>query len=241
VVDTIESARGKNSALRSDEELIARVAGGDRVAFDQLVRRYYRKIYATCFRLLNNREEAEDAVQDVFLKIYRNASSFKQEKRFSTWVYRVAVNHCLNRLRWKKKRRWLSLDGFVRKNNEVENDARLGDFVEEKDVLQPDEQLLRQERAWAVRKAIAALPEQQRVAVILHRYEGLSYKEIAEVMGTSVSSVEARLHRAKVALAKKLVELLELTEKDGARVGLEDGSQRERMVERNERDVRGEP
>ncbi len=210
VVNTVKNGRQKRSAVRSDEELMALVVEGDRVAFDQLVRRYYRKIYATCYRLLNNREEAEDAVQDVFLKVYRNAASFKQEKRFSTWVYRVAVNHCLNRLRWKKKRRWLSLDRFVRKSGEEENGTRLADFVEEKKVLQPDENLLRAERAWAVRKAIASLPEQQRVAVILHRYEGLSYKEIADVMGTSVSSVEARLHRAKVALAKKLADLLEL-------------------------------
>ena len=208
----MKNSDGGKSPLPSDEELMARVVEGDRVAFDRLVRRYYRKVYATCFRLLNSREEAEDAVQDVFLKVYRNAASFKLDLRFSTWVYRVAVNDCLNRLRWKKKRRWLSLDSLVKKSEDGEEGTRLGDLVEQKSAARPDEDLLRAERAEAVRRAIASLPEQQRVAVILHRYEGLSYKEIAEVMGTSVSSVEARLHRAKLSLARKLANLLELEE-----------------------------
>jgi RNA polymerase sigma-70 factor (ECF subfamily) len=192
-----------------DSELMARAASGDRLAYDRLIRRYYRKVYATSYRLLGSAEDAEDATQEIFLKVYKAARSFDPNLRFSTWLYRISLNHCLNVLRWRRRRRWLSLNALLRpQESEADGDEYASLFRAQ--VPQPDDLLEREERAGAVRKAIESLPEKQRIAIILHRYEGMSYKEIAEVMGTSVASVESRLHRAKEALAEKLADLLEI-------------------------------
>ncbi|MDZ7374746.1 MAG: RNA polymerase sigma factor [candidate division KSB1 bacterium] len=202
----------ESTSQRPDEEdgqLMIRAAAGDRWAYDRLVRRYYRKVYATSYRILGSSEDAADATQEIFLKVYSAASSFRPELRFSTWLYRICLNHCLNVLRWRKRRRWLSLNALLRSQAADEEGDELASLF--RDVAAgPDELVEKNERAEAVRKAIESLPEKQRIAVILHRYEGLNYREIAEVMGTSVASVESRLHRAKLALAEKLAELLEL-------------------------------
>jgi len=202
-----------------DSALMLRSANGDRWAFDRLVRRYYRKVYSTSYRLLGNPQEAEDATQEIFLKVYKAARSFQPHLSFSTWLYRISVNHCLNVLRWKRRRRFLSLNALLRPDRDEPDPEEFSSFVRAHSSSRPDEQLEKSERAEAVRRAIESLPEKQRVAVILHRYEGLSYKEIAEVMGTSVSSVESRLHRAKVALAAKLADLLEIETPSGRSEG----------------------
>jgi len=182
-----------------EKELIAKIGGGDHAAFKVLFETYKSTIFNVCFRMLGNRQEAEDITQDVFFQVYRSASRFRSESKLSFWLYRIAMNLCLNYQKKKRRARWFSLDVLFESSQENTKDTP-GSPDNRPDVL-----LEKSEKERMVQQAINSLPKQQRVAVILHRYEGLSYQEIAEVMACSVSSVESRLHRAKVSLAKKLL------------------------------------
>lgn len=183
----------------NDDVLIARFQAGDEKSFDALVHRYERKVRALCMHYLFDSQEVEDSAQEIFIKIYRGLNHFTPQAQFNTWLYRIAINHCLNVLRSKRRRQWLQ--PFSRFSKD-----RLIHLFESKGADDdPLQEIERNERIQKVRAAIAALPEEQRTAVILHRYEGLSYQQIAEVMGCSVAAVEARLHRAKQKLFRLLV------------------------------------
>jgi len=175
-----------------DDELVLQFQQGDEHAFDLLVKRYEKTVGRGCFRFLNNVEDARDAAQDIFIKIYYGLHQFKPNAKFSTWLYRIMVNHCLNEIRARKRRSWLSK--FTKDRD---------DFVEPP--LPEDEtpvgEMEMLERKAAVEAAISALDEKLRTAVILHKYQGLSYKEIADVQKISLSAVESRIHRAKKKLA----------------------------------------
>lgn len=180
-------------------ELIKRLQAGDHVAFKQMFDTYNAMIFNVCFRMVENRQEAEDVTQDVFLKAYKSLKQFRSESKLSTWLYRIAINCCLNHQRKLKHARWFFLDFFPESSEEkIKNLQTSADN-------RPDIILEKSERERVVQQAINSLPKKQRVAVILHRYEELSYKEIAEVMVCSVGSVESRLHRAKENLTKKLL------------------------------------
>jgi len=186
-----------------DAALVERFRGGDAGAYEELVRRYQDKVMATCVRMLGNREDAEDAAQEVFVKVYDALPRFDPRAKFSTWLFRVTTNHCLNVLRARRVRRLFSLqhsdaepDGYLRL---AERDPHPG----------PDGDVEQQELGRALWKAIDSLPESQKVATVLARFGNLSYAEIAEVMETSVSAVESILHRAKRRLYRELSHLLE--------------------------------
>jgi RNA polymerase sigma-70 factor (ECF subfamily) len=185
-----------------DDELVARLKQGDRTAYGELFETHSSLVFNVCHRILGNRADADDVTQDVFLHAYDALPRFRGEARLSTWLYRIAVHLSLNRQRRRKRERWLALE-FL---EEPENELPSRDIVSSDDT--PDIIAEKQETKQIMQAAINALPEQQRVALILHRYEGLPYEEIAEVMQTSVASVESRLHRAKRNLARKLVPLL---------------------------------
>jgi len=182
-----------------EKKIIAKISAGDHSAFKELFDDYKVEIFNICYRILGNRQEAEDVTQDVFFQVYKSASRFRFESKLSFWLYRIAVNLSLNHQKKKKRAQWFSLDVLL--EGIQENIERAAVSPESG----PDVLLEKSEKAFIVQQAIDVLPKQQRVAVILHRYEGLSYQEIAEVMACSVSSVESRLHRAKVSLAKKLL------------------------------------
>lgn len=186
-----------------DDELVARIKQGDRTAYRELFETYNSLVFNVCHRILGNRADAEDVTQDVFLRAYDALPGFRGEARLSTWLYRIAVHLSLNRQRRRKRERWLALE-FL---EEPENELPSRDIVSSDDT--PDIIAEKRERTQFVQTAMSALPEEQRVALILRHYEGLSYEEIADVMQTSVASVESRLHRAKRNLAKKLVPLLD--------------------------------
>ena len=160
-----------------------------------LFKQYYSRIYNVCVRLLDSREEAEDITQDVFVKAYKAYGNFRWESELGTWLFRIAVNLCLNHQRRGKRRRWMSLDVFE-DNSEV--------YVIPDRSLQPDEAVQKSELERIVQKAINRLPGRQRVALILSRYEELSYKQIAETMNCSIPAVESLLHHAKQNLVKRL-------------------------------------
>lgn len=151
-------------------------------------------VYNVCLRMLGNPEDAEDAAQDVFIKIHSAIGTFRGDAKLSSWIYRITVNVCLNQERRKKWARWVSLDFLF--TPEGEEMAGNEDSA--------DQSLEVEERIRAVRKAIQSLPRSQRTAVILQRYENLSYQEIAYIMDKSLSAVEALLHRAKQNLVKRL-------------------------------------
>jgi RNA polymerase sigma-70 factor (ECF subfamily) len=171
-----------------------------RLVLQQFVEEHQSMIYNVCFRLLGNQQDAEDIAQDVFVKAYEKYGLFKGESRVSTWLYRIAVNLSLNLLKRRKRVRWMTLD-FEKEDTEALP------IHEPRSVEQPDLELEQSELGLTLQEAIQSLPEKQKTAFILHKLEGLSHQQISEILDISISSVEARIHRAKQSLRKKLVHL----------------------------------
>lgn len=181
--------------------LITGIQNNDQGAFKLLVKKYQRMVVNVCFAIVHNQTDAEDISQDVFLEIYRNAGSFRGDASLSTWLYRIATNRSLNFVRDNKRRRFLQQleDAFSGgKNRNQEISEHRSD--------QPDHEITSRQRAEMLHKAIDRLPEKQRTAFVLNKYEDLSYQQIAEVMQLSLSSVESLIHRAKSNLQEQLLE-----------------------------------
>ncbi len=173
-----------------DAELVARTRGGHREAFSELVRRHHERIFQTVYALVGNRDDADDLVQDVFLKAYCSLSSFQGQSQFYTWLYRIGVNCCLD---WMKSRN-------RRKNLLQEKTER---HEPEKAFSHPeasDRRVLRRELQEILEEALATLPPEYRSAVVLREIDGLSYDEIASVLGCSDGTVKSRLFRARARL-----------------------------------------
>jgi len=188
----------------NDRELIGKVAAGDQSAFKELVDRYQALVINTCYNLLGNRDDAEDVAQEVFFQVYKSVKKFRQEAKLSTWIYRIAVNRSLNSIRDRKRFGWLrSLSSLL------EGERQQVTNLPASNSDQPDAALEKKEQNEKVQKAIDSLPKRQKTAFLLHKYEGLSYQEIAEIMQWSLSSVESLIHRAKANLKKKLIHYLE--------------------------------
>lgn len=163
-----------------DAVLVRAAAAGSPEAFDLLVERHRRQVYQVCYRYAGNHEDANDLAQEVFIRAYRGLGSFRGESAFSTWLYRVAVNVCLN----ERARGRPRLEAL-----EVARQVGSGDPP-------VDEQVAATERAAQVRAAVARLPARQRLTVLLRVYEGLTHEEIARVLGTSVGTVKANFFHA---------------------------------------------
>ena len=190
--------------MRLDErELIQRIVAKDDAAFRTLVELYQSSVLSACYRILGNQKDAEDVAQDVFVMVYRKAESFRGESGLSTWLYRIAVNLSLNRLR---RRKWDRLFGILTLSEAESEETTVRMEAPEQD--RPDRQLEANERSRILTDVLNTLPEKQRVAIILHKIEGLSHQEIAEILQISLSSVESLVHRAKRNLQKKLIPLL---------------------------------
>lgn len=174
-----------------DRQALARVAAGDVDAFQPLVERHQDRLIALCQRLLGDREAARDAAQEVFLKAFRKAGDFEPRAQVSTWLYRIAVNHCLNRLRRWRIARFLPWGGGGDGGEEA---APAFDPPDE--AADPETALAARLRWQRVRRAIDRLPPGQRAVLVLVRFEGLAYKEAAEALGISLGAVESRLVRA---------------------------------------------
>ena len=182
----------------SEAEIIKRLQEGDENAFRQLVEKYQQLVVNTCFGLVHNTEDAEDIAQDVFIEVFRSVHKFRADSKISTWLYRIAVNRSLNFIRDNKRRKWFrSVD---EPNAPDSKDA----YKISGETDSPDSDLENSQRTALLHEAIDSLPNNQRVAFTLNKYEDLSYKEISEVMQVSLSSVESLIHRAKKNLQKKL-------------------------------------
>ena len=180
-----------------DLTLVQRVQQGDRRAFDQLVLRYQHKVLKLVMRYMRNHAEAEDIAQEAFLKAYRAIHSFRGDSAFYTWIYRIAINTAKNAL-VAAKRRPLDSDLDLQDPEQNERNGRL------RDEATPESLLLTDEIRQTVDAAIGALPEDLRRAVVLREYEGLSYEEIAAVMGCPVGTVRSRIFRAREAIDRQL-------------------------------------
>ncbi len=174
--------------IKKDQLLIDQILGGDKQIFSVLVDRYKNLVFTLCLRLLKNREEAEEVAQDSFVKIYKSLNKFKGEAKFSTWVYRVTYNNCLDFLKAKKRKlQELSVDAYD--GFEIEDLDNAIDILEEK------------ERESAILSCINMLNEDDAFLLTLHYYEDQSVKEIAEIMNLSVANVKVKLYRGRKQLA----------------------------------------
>jgi len=181
-----------------DNQLMQKAGSGDRTAFKQLIQKHQGTVTGIIYRYTGNHNEVEDLAQDIFLKIYKAANSYVPRAKFKTWLYKVVANHCFNFFRSQKRKAFIS---SLDQSSEEYNPHIQRTEEQQK---QPELILQQQELHTALKSALSELPERQRMAIILHRFEGLSYKEIATVMGSSLSSVESLIFRAMNNLKEKL-------------------------------------
>jgi RNA polymerase sigma-70 factor, ECF subfamily len=185
----------------SDEALMAKIAGGDARAFEILVRRHQRRILNLIYRSIGDRTQAEDVAQEVFLRVWRAAENYEPKSKFTTWVYRIAVNLCLDALK-ERHRKQPFVDVHVGVENPGENDEALHGCD---GARSPEELLIDAEESDRIFADLQGLPTNQRLAVVLSKFDGLCYDEISRILGCSVSAVESLLVRAKRTLREKLL------------------------------------
>ncbi|MBM3322551.1 sigma-70 family RNA polymerase sigma factor [candidate division WOR-3 bacterium] len=185
-----------------DDELVRRAQAGNSEAFEELVRRYERKVYNIAYRLLGNEQDASEALQDAFLRAYRFLSKFQFKSSFYTWLYRIATNVSLSKLRGRERVETVSLDQTVGDSGEV--------ALEIPDYKYAPERLMQQrELRQALQDAVDELPEDYRSVVVLRDLEDLSNEEVSKVLKLSVAAVKSRLHRGRLVLREKLAKYLE--------------------------------
>jgi RNA polymerase sigma-70 factor, ECF subfamily len=172
-----------------DRALASKAAGGNREAFDVIVERHRRAIYLVCYRFVNNHEDASDLAQDAFVRAWRGMGNFKGQSALSTWLYRIAVNVCLNKVSAKTP------------STEPIDSV---DHFEDVRIEGAQHAMIRGERAVVVRRAIASLPKKQRATLILRAYHEMSHQQIADVLGSSVGAVKANFFHALANLKKIL-------------------------------------
>jgi RNA polymerase sigma-70 factor (ECF subfamily) len=182
-----------------DGELLRRMAAKDLSAFKILVDRFQGSVLSLCSRLLRHPQNAEDVAQDVFFQVYKSSGTFRHDCRVSTWIYRISVNRCRN---FDRDNRKFGQWGELRRG--IENEDRSGPGLVARNGDDPASAWTMNERRELIRKAVLSLSEKQKAMLILNKFEGHSYQEIAEIMDVSVASVESCLHRAKLNLQKKL-------------------------------------
>jgi RNA polymerase sigma-70 factor, ECF subfamily len=184
----------------TDAELIDRLIARDNVAFRELVEKYQGLVFKTCYNLLRQPEDAEDLAQDVFIEVYESITQFRGQSKLSTWLYRIAINKSLNHLR---KNKW---KGMMKSIGGIFSDDKNRPFdIEDESANNSHHNIDYRERSKVLQSAIQSLPENQRIAFTMNKFDDLSYQEITDIMGLSLSSVESLIHRAKLNLQKKLV------------------------------------
>lgn len=182
-----------------EKELIELLKSGDENAFRKLVETHQAMVVNTAMGMIHNQTDAEDIAQDVFIQVYHSITDFRGESSLKTWLYRITITRSLNAIRTNKRRKFFSRveDFFQGKKEEVQEKASF---------VNPDKVLEEKDHAKAIHSALDALPENQKIAFTLSKYEELSYAEIADLMQISKSSVESLLFRAKSNLQKKLID-----------------------------------
>jgi RNA polymerase sigma-70 factor (ECF subfamily) len=190
----------------NEAELIGRILGGEKELFHELIRPYERMVYLTCFSLLKNETEAEDAAQEAVINAYRHLGSFRGDSKFSTWLVTIAMNEGRKRLRKAKNAALESIDEEVEGQEGEFTPTQLTDWREI-----PLESLERKELREALRSAVTQLPDIYRQVFTLRDLQEMDIQETATALGVSVATVKIRLHRARIMLQKKLVDFAKTT------------------------------
>ncbi len=188
-----------------EERLVERLKRRDEAAFNELVRLYQGKIYRLVFRMIGDRGEAEDLAQEVFVTVFKSIDGFRGDSKLSTWLYRVATNHCKNRIKYLSRR----ARGQKKELDEIaDRDAiESATMTTSAQVHRPDEMATAKQTESLIHRALAELPDDQRELVVLRDIENMTYEEIREVTGLPEGTVKSRLHRARLALQKRVMEL----------------------------------
>ncbi|MGE4276378.1 MAG: RNA polymerase sigma factor [Lawsonibacter sp.] len=181
----------------TEQELVSRAKAGDQDAFEQLVLENQNRVYTLTVRMTGDREEGADLAQEAFFKAWRGLSSFQGDSSFSTWVYRLATNVCIDFLRRKKRRR--EVEPVLSLDDEECGWAEPADWDQD-----PQQHLERAELSRAVARELEALPDHHRQVLVMREMSGLSYQEIGEALGLDMGTVKSRIARARLALRKKL-------------------------------------
>jgi RNA polymerase sigma-70 factor (ECF subfamily) len=182
-----------------DAILMLRVKRGDRVAFTELVGKYQQPVLNFIFRTLRDESEAEDLAQNVFVQVWKSRARYQRTAKFSTWLFTIARNLCLNELRRRSRHPADSIE-----ETHVEHEDQPRQQYEDKSHIAAPERLLHGELAQKIEEALAGLPENQRTAILLCRQDELSYEEIAGVLDCSLSATKSLIHRGREALKEKL-------------------------------------
>ncbi|HEV2278342.1 MAG TPA: RNA polymerase sigma factor [Acidobacteriaceae bacterium] len=188
----------------SDAEIMLRVREGDDAAFNFLIEKYRKAIVNFMYRMVHNQSIAEELAQDVFLRVYRSRETYRAEAKFTTWLYRIATNLGVNYARDTKNERSAQTIYLDQPDQETGTTPDVADMH-----ASAEEELVRDERMRAIRKHVMALPERQRTAVLMHKYQGLDYKEIGAVLHLSESATKSLLFRAYQTLRERLKEFVE--------------------------------
>ncbi len=183
----------------SDAAIMLRVAAGDEAGFNYLVGKHYRAMIHFLFRTVHNQAVAEELAQEVFLRVYRSRESYRAEAKFTTWLYRIATNLVVNHARDTRHERAAQ---NVYLDVPDEETGTTPDVADDEPTV--EQRLLREERMAAIRKHVMALPERQRMAVLMHKYQGMDYRQIGEVLKLSESATKSLLFRAYQTLRDKL-------------------------------------
>lgn len=185
-------------SLMEEPELVEKLKNRDEDAFRLIVNKYQRSVLNSCYRFVNDSQTAEDLTQEVFIEVYRSVGNFRNESKLLTWIYRIAVFKSLDFLKSQKRKKRFAVIKSLFGEDEME------ERIAGTDENGPAKQLENKESARILAWAIDKLPENQRIAFSLSKYDELSYNEIAEILGTTISSVESLIHRAKSNLKKRL-------------------------------------
>ena len=183
---------------KSDEALMLQLQAGDLRSFDILVKRWEKRLLNYCYRMVNDIALAEDLRQEVFLRIYRSAKTYRSMAQFSTWMYRIATNLCLDTLAKQQRRKEIPMETYIESGSEG-FDEKLIDPSEA-----PEAAVLKKEIADRVRSALACLPEDQRVVITLRHYHGMKFHEIAEIVECPISTVKSRMAAGMERLSRML-------------------------------------
>jgi RNA polymerase sigma-70 factor, ECF subfamily len=186
-----------------EARLIARLRARELEAFEELVRHFERPVYSLCFRLLGDAEEARDAAQETFLKVYRGLSGFRGEAGLKTWIYRIAINQAMNQQRWWRRRH---------RDETISLDLNRGDAEPLANLLpersaSPEQLAIAGERERSILRALAEIKPEYRITLVLREIEELSYEEIAETLGISIGTVKSRIARGREELRRRVKDL----------------------------------
>lgn len=198
----MESRPGEDS---HEARLVSRLRESDLDAFEELVAHFERPVYSLCFRLLGDGEEARDAAQETFMRVYRGLASFRGESGLKTWIYRIAINQAMNQQRWWRRRHrdeTVSLE-----LSRGESEATVGNLLPSA-TASPEQQAISNEREARIMKALAEIKQDYRVALVLREIEELSYEEIAQTLSISIGTVKSRIARGREELRRRIRDLL---------------------------------